>query len=275
MILRGFRAVPYVVLTGFALLYIYPMFWMIANSFKDNEQILVTNPFGFPASLEWTNYINIMESYRIDMFFLNSVIVAAVTVPLTAMLAGMFAFAVARMKWKWSGIAFTYITMGLMIPVQVILIPLVLLVRDLQLYNTHLGLILPYTAFNLSFASMICYGFLRSVPKELEEAACIDGANIYRIFGSVVFPVIRPAVATASIFVFLSAWNEFPLALVLTSKPTAQTLPLGVLSFVGQHTVDWGALAAAMTIASLPTLIIYLFFSEFVEKSLTVGSAVK
>lgn len=265
----------YFILIFYAVISVYPLLWMTLNSFKTNEEIFTTNPFGLPGEWQFDNYIKSFTNYRIDIYFLNSVIVAFATVALTIVIACMFSYSVSRMRWKLSKAAYTYLLTGLMIPVQVILIPLVLLVRSLHIYNTYLGLILPYTAFNLAFAATVFYGFLRTLPHELEEAACIDGASIYRAFIGIIFPVIKPAIATVAIFVFLASWNEFTAALVLTSKISAQTLPLGLRTFMGEHTVDWGGMSAAMVIASLPTVLIYLPFSESVERALTVGAVSK
>ncbi|SDW66863.1 carbohydrate ABC transporter permease [Paenibacillus sp. CF384] len=259
----------------YALLSIYPLFWMIAYSLKDNNEIFVTNPFGFPTHFRFENYVTAWRSFNVPQYFTNSVIVSIATVVGSLSLAVLFAYAVARMKWRFSGAARVYMTIGMFVPVQVIMIPLAILMRDFHLANSYATLIVPYIAFNLSFATLVFYGFFRSIPVELEESACIDGASIYRAFFSIMLPIIRPAVATMIIFVFLAAWNEFPIALILITKESLKTLPLGLLFFQGQFTTDWGAMGAAMTIASLPTLLMYMLFSEQVENALTVGSAVK
>lgn len=202
-------------------------------------------------------------------------LVSVATVAGTIALAIMFAYSAARLRWKGKTAAQMYVVIGMFVPVQVIMIPLAILERDFHLTNTYLSLILPYIAFNVSFASMVFYGFFRTIPNDLEESACIDGATIYQTFRIVMLPLVKPSIATMVIFVFLAAWNEFPIALMLISKETLKTLPLGLLFFQGQFTTDWGAMGAAMMIASLPTVLIYVFFSEQVEKAMTVGSAVK
>ncbi|MFD2610877.1 carbohydrate ABC transporter permease [Paenibacillus gansuensis] len=260
---------------GYAILSIYPLFWMLFYSLKNNNEIFVTNPFGFPTNFRIENYKAAWTSFNVPVYFFNSVFISAVTVVGSIALAVMFAYAVARMQWKLSGAARTYIILGMFIPIQVIMIPLAILVRDLNIADTYMALIIPYIAFNLSFSTMVFYGFFRTIPIELEESACMDGASIYRTFFSIMLPIVKPALATMVIFVFLSAWNEFPMALVLISKETLKTLPLGLLFFQGEFTTNWGAMGAAMTIASLPTVLLYVLFSEQVENALTVGSAVK
>lgn len=259
----------------YAIVSVYPLIWMLFYSFKDNNEIFVTNSFGLPRSWRIENYTAALSQYNVPQYFLNSVLVSVVTVIGTIVLAVMFGYSVARMRWRGKTIAQMYVVIGMFVPVQVILIPLAILVRDFHLSNSYFALILPYIAFNVSFATMVFYGFFRTIPFELEESACIDGANIYQTFFHIILPVVRPAVATMVIFVFLAAWNEFPIALMLIAEEKLKTLPLGLLFFQGQFTTDWGAMGAAMTIASLPTVLIYILFSEQVEKAMTVGSAVK
>lgn len=262
-------------LWAYGLFALYPLIWMLFYSFKNNDEIFVSNPFGPPTVLRIENYINAWQQYNVPRYFINSLVVSVFTVTLTIVVALMFSYATARMRWKLSGVARIYVSIGMFIPVQAILIPLAIIVRDLNLTNQYASLILPYTAFNLAFSSMVFYGFLRALPEELEEAACIDGANIYRTFFSIIIPTVKPAIATMIIFTFLQAWNEFPIALVLMQKEAMKTLPLGLLFFQGRFTTDWGAMGATMVMASLPTVLMYTIFSNQVEKAMTISGAVK
>lgn len=264
-----------ILLWVYAGLSVYPLLWMVFYSLKNNNEIFVTNPFGFPTHLRFENYVDAWSRFNVPVYFRNSLLVAAATVVGTIVLSVTFSYAVARMQWRWKEAARIYVVIGMFIPVQVIMIPLAILVREFHLANTYWALIVPYIAFNISFSSMVFYGFFRSIPVELEESACMDGASIYRTFYTIILPIIKPAIATMVIFVFLSAWNEFTMALILITKESLKTLPLGLLFFQGQFTTNWGAMGAAMTIASLPTVLVYVLFSEQVEKALTVGSAVK
>ena len=259
----------------YALCSLYPLIWMVFYSFKNNDEIFVSNPFGIPRILRTENYVNAWTQYNVPRYFFNSIVVTIITVAATIIIALLFSYATARMRWKWQHVARIFVSMGMFIPVQAVLIPLAILIKDMNLTNKYLSLILPYTAFNLAFSTMVFYGFFRSIPEELEEAACIDGAGIFRTFGQIIVPVVKPAIATMIIFIFLQAWNEFPIALVMMTKETMKTLPLGLLFFQGAFTTDWGAMGATMVIASLPTVLIYIFFSNEVEKALTVGGAVK
>ncbi len=254
---------------------LYPLIWMLFYSFKNNDEIFVSNPFGFPTVLRIENYIKAWSQYNVPQYFLNSMIVAVGTVAITIVFALMFAYATSRMRWKGKGFARTFIALGMFIPVQAVLIPVARVVQDLGLMGTHWALILPYAAFNLAFSSMVFYGFFLGIPVELEEAACIDGANIFQAFYHIIVPTVKPAIATLIIFTFLNSWNEFILANVLVIDQNLKTLPLGILFFQGQFTTDWGAMGATMVIASLPTILVYTLFSNQVEKAMTIGGAVK
>lgn len=270
-----FSFIKHFLLIFYALISIYPLIWMVLYSFKNNDEIFVTNPFGLPKSFAFTNYLSALNSYNVPRYLMNSMFVTTCTVIFVIILSLMFAYAVSRLRFKGQLLLKTYITLGMFIPVQVIMIPLAILVKNLNISNTYWAVIVPYVAFNLSFASIVFYGFFRSIPIELEESACIDGASIYKCFFSIILPVIKPAIATVLIFVFLQVWNEFTMALILISDEKLKTLPLGLLFFQGEFTTDWGAMGAAMVIASIPTVLIYILFSEQVEKAMTVGSAVK
>lgn len=270
------RLIFTVFLWGYAIVSLYPFFWTILYSFKNNDEIFRTNPFGFPITWQWQNYVNAWQKYDVPLYFSNSVIVGIGVVILTLACALLFTFGVSRLRWRGSNTARTFIALGMFVPVQAIMIPVVQMVKQLGLMNSHMSLILPYAAINLAFACMVYYGFFMGIPKEMEEAACIDGANIYQTFGKIIVPLVGPATMTIAIYVFLSSWNEFILANVLVgSNAKLKTLPLGVLFFQGQFTTDWGSMGAAMIIASLPAILVYVLFSEQVEQAMTIGGAVK
>ncbi|MCL2748377.1 MAG: carbohydrate ABC transporter permease, partial [Oscillospiraceae bacterium] len=222
-----------VIFKGFCWAYaafsLFPIVWMIFFSLKNNSEIFVTNPFGFPTTLRWENYEKAWSQYDVPTYFFNSFFVATLTSLFVVVLAALFAYAVARLKWPGRRIAQVYMSFGMFVPVQAILIPVARIVNDMGLGTSRFGLISVYTAINLSFASLVYYGFLRGIPKELEEAACIDGANIFTCFTHVITPLLAPATATLVIYAFLNSWNEFILANVLIQQDSLRTLPLGLL----------------------------------------------
>lgn len=259
----------------YAVISLYPMFYMIFYSLKTTEEIFYSNPFGIPLSPEFSNYSRAINSFDMIVFFQNSIIVTILSVLGTLILALPLSYALTRMNWKMRKHVSFYITLGLFIPVQVIIIPLAILVKDLHLSNSYWALILPYIAFNLAFTTMIISSSFNNMPKELEESAVMDGANIFVIFTKIMIPLVKPAIATTVIFAVLNVWNEYTLASIFATSNDIKTLPIGLASFVGQRSTDWGAMGACMVLASIPTIILYLLFSEQIENSLTVGGAVK
>lgn len=272
---KGKTAIIMALLIIFSIICIYPLIYLLFYSLKTNEEIFFLNPFGFPASPQFENYVNAINAFNIVGFFKNSIIVSVVSIAGVMVLALPFAYAVTRMKWRFKNAASTYMTLGLFIPIQVIIIPLAILVRQMHMSNTYFALIVPYIAFNISFSSMILATSFRSIPKEMEESAFMDGATIYRTFFKIIMPLAKPAIATAITFIFLGVWNEYTVASVFISNNAVKTLPVGLASFTGEHSTDWGAMGACLVMASIPTIIIYSIFSEQVEKALTIGGAVK
>lgn len=256
-------------------LLIHPILWLLFYSFKNNSEIFVTNPFDIPTTLRIENYIKAWSNYDVPTYFMNSVIASLATVVITIFLALLFSNSTARMRWKERNVVRAYMALGMFIPVQAILIPVSRIVGNLKLNTSRWGLIIVYIAINLSFATLVYYGFFKGLPVELEEAACIDGANIFQTFFKIIVPLVRPATATLVVYVFLSAWNEFILANVLVFDEKLKTLPLGILFLQGTFTTDWGAMGATMVIASLPTIFLYVIFSRQVENAMTIGGALK
>ncbi len=272
---RVVHSAMYILLSVYSIISLYPLVWMLFNSFKNNDEIFSTNPLGIPKIWRVDNYIRAWNTFNIPLYLVNSIIVTVCTAVLTIIIGVMFSYATARMKWRLSNAARIYISVGMFIPVQVILIPTVMLMKNAHLSGSYFTLIIPYVAFQLGFASIVFYGFFRSIPYSLEEAAAIDGANIYTTFFKIILPLVKPAISTMILFISLNIWNEFPVALVMVNKEALKTLPLGLIGFKGQFGSDFGGMGAALVIASIPTILLYLLFADEVEKALTVGSAVK
>ena len=241
----------------YAVISLYPIVWMFFYSFKNNSEIFVTNPFGFPKIFHWENYVKAWTTFNVPTYFMNSLKVTLVVIAVVVVISTMFAYAVARLRFKGSDSLRMSTMIGMFLPLQCIMIPLAVLVRDLHISNTLWAVIVPYIAFNIPFAVMVIYGYMRSLPYELEESACIDGASLWTCFIKVIVPNVKSAISTVVIFVFMNVWNEYNLALVLLNRDAIKTLPLGMIFFKGEHTTDWGAMGATMVIASIPTIIIY------------------
>ena len=262
------RALTYVLMIAYLVLSIYPLLWLLFYSVKDNAEIFVTNPFGPPTVWRWENYAKAVSEFNIAAFFKNNVIVSVASIVIGIFCALLFTYVVARIRTRLTRSIRMLVMMGMFIPVQAIMTPLVVMVKNLHLSNSLWSLIIPYVALGFPFSVMVLYGFYVNLPMELEESACIEGANFFTTFFRIILPQVKSAIAVLVIYQFMSAWNEFSLALVLITKEELKTLPLGLSSFQGQFSTDWGATGASLVIASLPVLMLYLFFSEKVSDSM-------
>ncbi len=251
---------------------VFPLYWLFTFSLKDNSEIFGGNVVGLPNQWIWQNYSTAWGAGKISLYLRNSVITTAATLFLTLFLSFMSSYGLLRMRWKGQKAAMTYLLLGLMIPMHAALKPLLGILLDINVLSTHLGLIIPYTAFNIPMAILIISGFIGSIPYEMEEAACIDGSGVYRTAFTIILPMLVPALVTAAIFVFLQVWNEMLMASVFVSTDNVRTLTVGIQQMFGQYQTDWGPIGAALVISTLPTLILYLCMSSQVQRSLIAGA---
>lgn len=260
------------ILLTIALTQLFPLYWLVTFSLKGNAEIFGENIIGLPQSWRWENYYKAFTQTNIIRYFLNSVFYSATTVLVSGILSAMAAYAIARMKWKRSGLVFGIFAVGIMIPAQAALLPLFQLLDRTGLKGGYLGLLIPYIAGAIPMSILILTSFYKGIPKEIEEAAYIDGCGVFKSFLLIILPIIRPAIATASVFTFLGTWNELMLANTFVDSDKYRTLPVGIMSFAGQYSTDWGLIGAGMVIATVPTILIYFLLSNQVQDSLVAGA---
>lgn len=265
------KTIIYVLLSIYGIVNAYPILWMILNSFKDNMDF-AKNPFGLPVQWLFENYKTAWETARLDTYFLNSVIVSVTAVIITVFAGALASYFLARFTFKWSKSMYGFFVFGMLIPIHATLVPMFLLMKNLGLLNTHLGLIFPYIAFNLPITIFILVSFMKAFPSDIEESAIMDGCGVFRIFWSIILPMTKPAIATVVILNFINNWNEFSFALVLINDEALKTLPLGLANFAGQFTTNYGAQMAGLTIAIIPTIVIYMLLEEHLVKGMTAGA---
>lgn len=266
------KSIESVILAVVAAIQLYPLVWLVLFSFKSNREIFGANTLGLPQKWLWENYTDALFNGKVGIYFLNSVIVTFSTVIISNMMAAMASYAIARMKWKWSNGVLILFLMGLMIPIHATLLPLFIFLKKTNMYNTYGALILPYIGFALPMAIMILVRFFQTIPGEIEESACLDGCNIFQVFMYIMLPLVKPAIATISIFTYLSCWNELMFAITFISKQQYKTLTVGIMGMVGMYVTNWGALGAGLVVATLPTVVIYIFMSSQIQKSFTIGA---
>ncbi|MEK3912083.1 carbohydrate ABC transporter permease [Paenibacillus sp. FSL H7-0331] len=265
----------YTIMVIIALLQLIPLAWLVLISFKNNSEIQLGGIFSLPKVWLFSNYSSAWVQGQVGENFLNSLIVGIITVFFVLLLSSMMAYALTRMRFKFSNILLLILLAGVMVPIHATLVPLFILLKNLGLLKTQLSIILPYITINIPVGIFILSSFLRSLPKELEEAAFIDGYGIIRTFFQVVLPLLKPTLASVGIFTFLHVWNELLMAATFIQKSSLRTLPLGLMNFSGEYSVEWGPLCAAMLISTIPLILIYIYFSEQMEKSFTAGSILK
>ena len=266
------RVLIYIGLIFWALINLFPVYWMFTFSLKDNAEIYGANVAGLPQHWLWSNYSSALKTGKMGLYFLNSGIVAVATIIITLAVALLATFALTRMIWKRRKTMNKFFMLGLTIPIHASIVPVYVTLSRLHLLNTYAALIIPYAAFSLSMAILVCTGFMNEIPRELDESACIDGCSTWGIFFRIIVPLMKPAVATVGIYTFLQCWNELMFANIFISKSALRTLPVGVQALSGQYTTDWGPIGAALSIATIPTLLVYVFLSKQIQDSFIAGA---
>lgn len=269
---RAIRLSLQLVLILFAVVQLYPLVWLLLTSLKSNLEITGGNVLGLPDQWLWSNYNYAIFGAKLGRNFLNSTLYTAVTVAVSALLSAMVSFAAVRMKWKLSKFVLGFFMLGLMIPVHATLLPVFLMLKATSLLDTPLALIVPYIVSALPSTIFILTGFFAALPRELEEASVVDGCGIFGVFFRIMLPLVKPALVTTSIFTFLATWNELMFAITFINNPKLATITVGIQSLQGVHTSEYGAIAAGMVVATIPTLLIYVLLSSQVQKSIVAGA---
>ncbi|EMS69960.1 carbohydrate ABC transporter permease [Ruminiclostridium cellobioparum] len=264
------RIVRSVILIIVAVIQLFPLYWMLTFSLKGNNEIFGGNILGLPKDWRWDNYANVFNQTNIPKYLMNSIIVTAITIVFTLLLSAMVTYAIVRLKWFLSKTVYILFLVGMMLPIHAVLLPLFVNLKPVM--NTYAALILPYVAFAMPLSILIMVGSLEGIPRELEEAAFIDGANIYKIFFNIIMPLLSPTMATVAILTFLSSWNEMMLAVTFISNESFKTITTGVLDMVGKYSTKWGLIGAGLVVATIPTIIMYILLSDNVQKSLAAGA---
>ncbi len=248
-----------------------PGLYMVSLSLMDNPQLFSGRLVPWPAHPE--NYPRAWVASNIGRLYWNSIYVSTVSMVLTVALSALAGYGLARIPFAGRGLVYGIVLVGLTIPLQIALIPLFINLRTLGLINTPFALIGPYTAFGLAFGTYVMMGFFRGLPRELEEAARLDGAGEFRIFAWVMLPLTRPALATVAIFVFLQNWNEFLFALTFITEGRMRTLPTGIYALLSSEFYgNYPILAASLVLFSVPVLVLYFLFQQQFIEGLTAGA---
>ena len=261
----------YAFVSLFAFLSLYPIFLMIMSSFKTKKEI-TTSPLGLPHRFSFDNFVEVWNKVNFAKFLGNSVWVSVISVLIILFISSMAAFYLARFNYRWNGIILFFFMLGLMLPMKLAISPLYMQLLKLNLLDKLSGLIIVYVAGHISFAVFLFFGFFKTLPKDLDQSARIDGCNNFQVYYKIILPLMRPAMATVAITDLIKVWNDFFYPLIFIKTTDKGTIPLGMLSLFGEFDTQWNLLFSGLTLSSLPMIIAFLFASRQFIEGLTAGA---
>jgi raffinose/stachyose/melibiose transport system permease protein len=248
-----------------------PFLFMVMTTFKTQQESFASSVWALPEALNFVNYADVLSGPFLA-YLKNSVMVVAISVVLIVVISAMAAYAFARIRFRFNEALFGLIVAGMIVPIHITLVPIYLMTRQMGLYDSPFALIGPYVATSLPISVFILTEFMRQIPKELEEAARLDGCGPFTIFFRIFFPLSGPGLSTVAIYNAIMLWNEFIFAYVLTSSTSTRTLPLAIWDYQGQYTANIPAILAVVTLTSLPLVVAYAFGQEKIVKGMMAGS---
>ncbi len=265
------RGLQYLVLVIFTLIVLVPIVILVFGALKTRGE-MYSLPYTIPNPPHWENFGKILSQSSFWTMLRNSLLVMVSTTLSVLAICSLAAFVFARLNFKGKNLLFNFLTLGLMFPITVAIMPVFLVIREMHLTNTHLAVILVQTAFQISGNIMILHGFFQAIPTELQDAAYIDGCNAFDFFWRILLPLARPALSAVGALTMIASWNDLLTPLVFIDKDVLWTLPLGTMQFQGQYGQDLALVAAFVTLSAVPTLIFYLFAERQIVSGLTAGA---
>ena len=265
------KVMIYISLTFFALLVFLPLLWLFFSSLKSQAD-LTRNTWGPPKVWLWSNYAKAWKGSKIDRYLINSIYVTALTILITVLTCTPISFVLARYRFRFKKLLYYVAIAGMMIPIHSAVIPLYMMVGDLDKYNNLNMLAFIYAAFRIPVSIFILEGFMSSIPRDLEECAFIDGCSTTKLFMKIIVPLSRDGIVTISVLAVLACWNELLVAMLILSKPALKTLPIGLMGFITEYNSEYTQLAAGIMIAIVPSILFYLLAQEKIEKGMIAGA---
>lgn len=262
----------WIILIAVAVIQIFPLIWLLDFSLASSTEMFTSGLLIIPRKIQWGNYVKAFVDGHFLLYLKNSILINVLAVVLVVIISIMAAFACRRMHWRLSGFVKTLLLMGMMIPIHATLLPNFKIYSTLGMRDTIWALLIPYVAFSLPQGLFLTTSFMEAIPKELEEAAVIDGCGIYRILFQIVTPLMKSSIATVSIMTFLNNWNEFIMASTYLSSPKWKTLPFSVLEFTGQYSSNYAVQFAVMALTAAPAVIVYVLLNKHITKGVAMGA---
>lgn len=270
ILLKTVHILKWVLLLFLLALALMPIIWLVISSLRTNLEIQ-TSAFGWPKQLQWANYAKALKMASLPRLLLNSVVVAAIAVLINSLVTSMAAFILAREYFKGRDALYTVLTAGVLIPVISFMVPYFSLITKSGLYNTLSALVLVYASVNIPVSIFLVTAFMKSIPRELEEASIIDGCGFFKRFTAIILPLSRSGLVTAATFCFIYSWNEFVMAMLLTSSVESRTVQLGIKFFTSQFITDYAGMYAAVVITIIPSVVGYILLHNKIIGGLTAG----
>lgn len=259
------------IMTCYVLAILYPLFNMIISSFKSTRDIIRT-PLALPKEINIKNYVDVWVNKNFGKYFFNSLLLTSIAMFFVVLLGSMAGFGLSRYRFKGNTLLYMLFLSGIMLPLKAAVIPLFMIIKTLNLMNHPLSVLLVFIAMGIPSTVFILSGFMRTIPHELEQAARIDGCSDLRIYSQIIMPICMPSIALITIYNAVPIWNDFFFPLVFLRSDAYKTLPLGLSSFIGQHSTKWELLFTGLCIAIIPMIILYLFMSKYFIKGMTSGA---
>lgn len=256
----------------FLIVVIFPFYWQVVTSFKDSRDISLMPTELWPSRFSLEFFESVFVNHNFAMYLKNSIVVAVGAMAITILLAFPAAYAFSRINFKFKKFVKNFILLSNMFPIIAIVTPMFIIFKNLKLINTYAGLIVPSVIITLPMAIWTLIAFIEKLPYELEEAAQVDGCNLFQSIVRIILPLTAPGLFTTAIIAFITAWNEFMFALILVTRDEMRTVPVAISMFPGQFTVPWGDMAAASIVATVPIVIVVLICQKKIVAGLTSGA---
>jgi ABC-type glycerol-3-phosphate transport system permease component len=261
----------YVVLLPILCFLLFPFFWILSTSFKNPSEIYALKPCLIPKSPTGDNYVYLWYRTNFSRYFINSLIVSLGNAFLTVLIGTLAAYGLSRSSFKGKDIVIVWLISSQMLPLVLLVIPLFIILLHIHLLNSLLGLIIIYCAFSLPFSTLMLKGYFDSIPRDLDEAALVDGCSRLGAAFRIVFPLAAPGVIATALFAFVLAWQDYLLALTFTQTDELRTLAVGITYFLGFRQVQWGPITAASVLTTLPVAIFFIYLQKYLVQGMTLG----
>lgn len=261
----------WIIIIIFVIYAVFPFLWLVLTSLKTNAELL-DNPFSLPNKFQFKNYKEAVTSAGLGQLILNSLIISSIATVINIIFSSMFAYSISRHNFFGSNFLFLMVVSGILVPLNALIIPYFAIINYLNLYDTRTGLILVYCAVGLPVSIYILTEFFKSIPKEIEEAAVVDGCNFLQRYIKIMLPLSVPGLMTAGTFQFILCWNEFIYAMLLTSSKNIRTIQFGISYFTNEFFSDYVSMFAAIVISIIPSITVFILFQERVITGLTAGA---